>query len=423
MSSIKRKFSNISDVITIEEAPHQINKTSILCEYYLWVRWCNIREINGYYIYNGMKGNKLSFVHQQNRKLIIYFHTLISDNLFNSHQNEHSYSFFSTHHPSFLPQSSIPENREEDGHEIKLNLTLESPSSSSHSQTFSNKFVEHSVLSQSGASPKFSIMATNGNHSNDSTPCSSPPQSPRDKLPSRRSQPKLTPGNSIDEYLYNHWVIKYENDILYYTKDKEDSIDNEYPPSYGWRYNEKNQSLLPKQYLENANDLINFGAPPPGITRIPIIPEPMITYQDVYSDPSSRNQYKNGLNKDHNHHDHQQTNNNHHNHNHNNNHINNNGTHKNGLNHIINGSYSKDSHQYQYQPPFVHIPTPFDLPVQMVDIVFEANSNEPLGFHFRVDVDSQILEVNNINTDCKAYQVGLKQGMFCARILSLDYYL
>ena len=397
--SIKRKFSNISD--TIIEEPL---KSTILCEYYLWVRWCNIREVNGYYIYNGMKGNKLSFVHQQNSKLIIYFHTIMSDHLlmYNQHQNDHSYSFFSTNHPSFLPQQSIPEHREEDHHEIKLNLPLESPSSSSHSQSF-NRFQENT-----NASPKFSVMATNGyssnNNSNNSTPCSSPPQSPRDKLPSRRSQPKLTPDNSIDDYLYNHWVIKYDNDILYYTKDKQDNgYDNEYPPSYGWKYNEKNQSELPKTYLENANDLINFGAPPPGITRIPIIPEPMITFLEhdhEITSPTNNDSNNSQTNND-NHNDtktlypHGSLNKN------------------NGFHHGMNGY--NNGNKVVSKPPFAHIPIPFDLPVQMVDIVFEANSdNEQLGFGIRVDVDSQILEVNNIKTDCQAYQVGLKQGiMYC----------
>ena len=94
------------------------------------------------------------------------------------------------------------------------------------------------------------------------------------------------------------------------------------------------------------------------------------------------------------------------------------------MNNGYNGYYNQYSKDYQYQPPFVHIPTPFDLPVQMLDIVFNANSNEPLGFGIRVDVDSQILEVNNIKTDCMAYQVGLKQGMAyhqCARIIYICY--
>merc|ERR1711933_334224 len=237
--AIRRKYSNISD--TIIEEPLK----SILCEYYLWVRWCNIGEINGYYIYDGMKGNKLSFVHQQNSKLIIYFHTFSSDKMVLTDQ----YSFFSSLH-----KSSIPENHEQDDNEIKFNLSLESPSSSSS-------------MRHDQSSPKFS---NNTNNSNNSTPCSSPPQSPRNGGNiTKKTNPRLTPGNSIDEYLYNHWVIKYENDILYFTKDKEDSIDNEYPPSYGWKYNEKNQSSLTKSYLENAYN-------PIGITRIPIIPEPMI---------------------------------------------------------------------------------------------------------------------------------------------------
>eukprot|EP01084_Bolivina_argentea_P252916 424685_1 len=229
--SIRRKFSNTSDFVE----PLQ---STILCEYYLWVRWCNIREINGYYIYNGMKGNKLSFVHQQNSNLIIYFHTISTDIHSSNQTVENTYSFFSSN-SYFMAQSSIPENREDDNDsEIKLNLAMDSPSSSGPSQSQS--------------------------HSNDSTPCSSPPQSPNHKIPLR-----LTPKNSIDEHLYNHWVIKHDKHILYYTKDKDiNSIDNEYPPSYGWKYNEKNQSSLPKQY-----NLINFGAPPPGITRVSIIPE------------------------------------------------------------------------------------------------------------------------------------------------------
>ncbi len=142
-----------------------------------------------------------------------------------------------------LPENNTNTNttkpkRINDG-EIKLNLAIDSPRSSS------------------GPSQSQS-------HSNDSTPCSSPPQSPNHKIPLG-----LTPKNSIDEHLHNHWVIKHDHHILYYT------IDNEYPPSYGWKYNEKTQSALPKQY-----NLINFGAPPPDITRIPIIPEPMITFMD-----------------------------------------------------------------------------------------------------------------------------------------------
>ena len=233
--SARRKSSN-SDREAIIEEPL---KSTILCEYYLWVRWCNIREVNGYYIYNGMKGNKLSFVHQQNNDIIIYFHTISSAT---HSQNEQPFShFFSSFMP---PTSSIPENREEDDNALNsksVHLTEQSGSSVASS-------IRHDQ------SPRFST------NSNTSTPCSSPPQSPRNK-------PKLITADLCDDQLYNEWVIQHENDVLYHTKDHEDSIDNEYPPSYGWKYNERNESTLPRSYLESTSDLINFGAPPPGITR------------------------------------------------------------------------------------------------------------------------------------------------------------
>eukprot|EP01084_Bolivina_argentea_P112252 200220_1 len=317
------------------------SKSTILCEYYLWVRWCNIREINGYYIYNGMKGNKLSFVHQQNRKLIIYFHTL-------SHQHESSFTF---------PYSSIPENREEDDNdidEIKPNFDAPSPhgSPSLPSQTFN--------IAVSGA-------AAAASSSNTSTPCSSPPP----ESPLSRAIPRLSYADSNEDTLVNHWVIKCEHDILYYTKDKHEgnnSIDNEYPPSYGWNYNEKNQSSLPKSY-QKGNALINFGAPPPGITRIPIIPEPMIkTFKNGTSSPN--NVYSHG-------------------------------------------SFKNGQTQAKNANKIALITNPFDVPVHYMDVIFdyeEVDDDVGLGFGIRVDTASKILQIDSISSDCMASKLGLKQG-------------
>ncbi len=49
----------------------------------------------------------------------------------------------------------------------------------------------------------------------------------------------------MGEYVNNHWVIKHDNYILYYTKDSKDiNSMNNHPPGYEWKYIMKKMHLL-----------------------------------------------------------------------------------------------------------------------------------------------------------------------------------
>ncbi len=45
-----------------------------LCEHFLWVRWSTITEINGYYMCDGLKGNKYCFIHHGDPNLQIFYY-------------------------------------------------------------------------------------------------------------------------------------------------------------------------------------------------------------------------------------------------------------------------------------------------------------------------------------------------------------
>ena len=242
-----------------------VNST-ILCEYYLWVRWCNVRDVNGYYIYTGLKGKRFSFVHQQNARIVIYFHTHESTNDINYQSASNTPSHILSHPFFIAQQNTIHEDSEIDHVSHRLIESPKHTSSSTKSRiindnvdgvgkplshfpfdtntnTNPNSNPNHTnhtnpndILPTQPQPQPTSDSTTNNNNSSGATttnitPLASASTTPSSKLEDLKRRKSLTQTQSththtlsglsnasIFESFEEHWIIALDHDVLYYCK-------------------------------------------------------------------------------------------------------------------------------------------------------------------------------------------------------------